>query len=192
MGSYLERECIPLRCSNMVWIISSSILYYLVTKISERYVPTRYKKGHETRRDKVSFILYFCLLTLHFIISPGDNLDNEGNSNQKCGGPYTLTSSQEKSFFCTPGIKGRYVNIQIAGNNKKLAICEVSVNPNPTGGLWTSSLQIGRRKKCKCSGYKNSEKGRKCGMNRPDEGLTLETSAFKLFTVANWRLKLSC
>ena len=169
MGSYLERECIPLRCSNMVWIISSSILYYLVTKISERYVPTRYKKGHETRRDKVSFILYFCLLTLHVIISPGDNLDNEGNLNQKCGGPYTLTSSQEKSFFCTPGIKGRYVNIRIAGNNKKLAICEVSVNPNPTGGLWTSSLQIGRRKKCKGSGYKNSEKGRKCGSEVDNE-----------------------
>ena len=121
------------------------------------------QKCYETSRDKVSFILYFLLLTLHFIISPGDNLDNEGNLNQKCGGPYTLTSSQEKSFFCTPGIKGRYVNIRIAGNNKKLAICEVSVNPNPTGGLWTLSLQIGRRKKCKGSGCKNSEKGRKCG-----------------------------
>ena len=93
------------------------------------------QKCYETSRDKVSFILYFRLLTLHFIISPGDNLDNEGNLNQKCGGPYTLTSSLKKSFSCTPGIKGRYVNIQIAGNNKKLAICEVSVNPNPTGGL---------------------------------------------------------
>ena len=28
--------------------------------------------------------------------------------------------------------------------------------------------------------------------NRSDEGLTLETSAFKLFTVANLRFQLSC
>ncbi|XP_022810391.1 uncharacterized protein LOC111347407, partial [Stylophora pistillata] len=43
-----------------------------------------------------------------------------------------MTSSQEKSFECTPGIRGQYVNIRIAGNNKKLKICEESVNPNPT------------------------------------------------------------
>ena len=148
----------------MVWIISLSILYYLVTKISKCYVPTRFLSKVLWKKERSSqFYPFLCLLTLHFIISLGDNLDNEGNLNQKCGGPYTLTSPQEKSFSCTPGIKGRYVNIRIAGNNKKLAICEVSVNPNPTGGLWTSSLQIGRRKKCKGSGYKNSEKGRKWG-----------------------------
>ncbi|KAJ7388646.1 hypothetical protein OS493_036499 [Desmophyllum pertusum] len=66
----------------------------------------------------------------------GDSLDNEGNSNQQCGaGPYTMTSSQEKSFHCTPGMRGRYVNIRTTGNNKKLGICEVLVNPNPTVNL---------------------------------------------------------
>ena len=86
-----------------------------------------------------SFILsiqmkYFCYLYFwHFTFSSGNSLDNEGNSNQKCGGPYTMTSSQEKSFDCTPGVRGRYVNIRIAGRNKKLDICAVSVNPNPTG-----------------------------------------------------------
>ncbi|CAH3165693.1 unnamed protein product [Pocillopora meandrina] len=64
------------------------------------------------------------MLCPYAFLIKSDNLDNEGNLNQKCGGPYTLTSSQEKSFFCTPGIKGRYVNIRIVGNNKKLAICE--------------------------------------------------------------------
>ena len=44
-----------------------------------------------------------------------------------------MTSSQEKSFDCTPGVRGRYVNIRIAGKNKKLNICAVSVNPNPAG-----------------------------------------------------------
>ncbi|XP_058958507.2 uncharacterized protein [Pocillopora verrucosa] len=66
-----------------------------------------------------------------FEIRIGNSLDNEGNSNQKCGGPYTMTSSQEKSFDCTPGVRGRYVNIRIAGKNKKLDICAVSVNSNP-------------------------------------------------------------
>ncbi|XP_027041698.1 uncharacterized protein LOC113669819 [Pocillopora damicornis] len=66
-----------------------------------------------------------------FEIRIGNSLDNEGNSNQKCGGPYTMTSSQEKSFDCTPGVRGRYVDIRIAGKNKKLDICAVSVNPNP-------------------------------------------------------------
>lgn len=44
-----------------------------------------------------------------------------------------MTSSQEKSFDCTPGVMGRYVNIRIAGKNKKLDICAVSVNSNPAG-----------------------------------------------------------
>ena len=76
---------------------------------------------------------------LLFLLFSGDSLDNEGNSNQQCGaGPYTMTSSQEKSFHCTPGMRGRYVNIRTTGNNKKLEICEVLVNPNPTGRQWTN------------------------------------------------------
>lgn len=75
-----------------------------------------------------------------FEIRVGDSLDNGGISNQKCGGLYTMTSSQEKSFECTPGIRGQYVNIRIAGNNKKLNICEVSVNPNPTVNIAANRL----------------------------------------------------
>ena len=68
-----------------------------------------------------------------FLFFSGDSLDNEGNSNQQCGGLYTMTSSQVNSYHCTPGIRGRYVNIRVAGDNKILEICEVLVNPNPTG-----------------------------------------------------------
>ncbi len=68
-----------------------------------------------------------------FLFSPGDSLDDEGNSNQQCGGLNTMTSSQVISYHCAPGIQGRYVNIRIAGDNKILEICEVLVNPNPTG-----------------------------------------------------------
>ena len=68
-----------------------------------------------------------------FLILSGDSLDNEGNINRKCGDQYNMTSAQNKSFYCHPGIQGRYVNIRVAGENKKLEICEVSVNPNPTG-----------------------------------------------------------
>ncbi|XP_022795010.1 uncharacterized protein LOC111333651 [Stylophora pistillata] len=84
--------------------------------------------------DAISILTGAHALT-DFEIRIGDSLDNEGNSNQKFGGPYTTTSSQEKSFFCIPGIRGRYVNIRIAGDNKKLEICGMSVNPNPTANL---------------------------------------------------------
>ena len=63
----------------------------------------------------------------------GDSLENEGNSNPKCGGLHNVTAAQEKSFHCHPGIRGQYVNIRVAGANKKLEICELKVNPNPTG-----------------------------------------------------------
>ena len=66
-------------------------------------------------------------------LSLGDSLENEGNSNQQCGGSYTMAAAQVKSFYCHPGIRGQYVNIRVPGENKKLEICEVSVNPNPTG-----------------------------------------------------------
>ena len=71
---------------------------------------------------------------LLLLFSPGDSLENDGNSNQKFGGPYTMTSAQiVRSFYCNPGIRGQYVNIRVTGENKKLEICEVLVNPNPTG-----------------------------------------------------------
>ena len=44
-----------------------------------------------------------------------------------------MTSSKVNSYLCSPGIRGRYVNMRIAGDNKILEICEVIVNPNPTG-----------------------------------------------------------
>ena len=66
-------------------------------------------------------------------LSLGDSLENEGNSNQQCGGSYTMAAAQVKSFYCHPGIRGQYVNIRVPGKSKKLEICEVSVNPNPTG-----------------------------------------------------------
>lgn len=45
----------------------------------------------------------------------------------------TAKSQAAKSFYCHPGIRGQYVNIRVPGENKKLEICEVLVNPNPTG-----------------------------------------------------------
>ena len=45
-----------------------------------------------------------------------------------------MTAAQAaKSFYCYPGIRGQYVNIRVPGENKKLEICEVLVNPSPTG-----------------------------------------------------------
>ena len=53
--------------------------------------------------------------------------------------------------------------------------CDVNANCTNTEGSY----------KCKCkAGYTSS--------NRSDEGLTLETSAFLLFTVANLRFQPSC
>ncbi|KAL9962924.1 hypothetical protein ACROYT_G032079 [Oculina patagonica] len=85
----------------------------------------------------------------NFEIRIGDSLDDEGNSNQQCGGLNTMTSSQVISYHCAPGIRGRYVNIRIAGDNKILEICEVLVNPNPTVNV---ALQKSASQSSQCCG----------------------------------------
>ena len=63
----------------------------------------------------------------------GDGLENDGNSNPKCGDLHSMDSSPSKSFRCIPAMKGRYVNIRLQGAGKILTLCEVIINPNPTG-----------------------------------------------------------
>ena len=78
--------------------------------------------------------LYATILN-YFLITTGDSLDNDGNSNPKCGDLHSMAAIEKKSFHCSPALRGRYVNIRIPGASKMLTLCEVVVNPNPTGIL---------------------------------------------------------
>ena len=78
--------------------------------------------------------LYATILN-YFLITTGDSLDNDGNSNPKCGDLHSMAAIHNESFYCSPALRGRYVNIRIPGGSKMLTLCEVVVNPNPTGIL---------------------------------------------------------
>ena len=57
----------------------------------------------------------------------GDNDQNGGVTNRRCGGELSMDPGTKKSFYCLPGLYGRYVTIQISGYWKYLNLCEVEV-----------------------------------------------------------------
>jgi len=57
----------------------------------------------------------------------GDNDQNGGVTNPSCGGEHSIDTGTKKSFYCLPGLFGRYVTIQIPGKDMSLQLCEVEV-----------------------------------------------------------------
>ena len=74
----------------------------------------------------------------------GDNDQNGGVTNPSCGGEHSIDSGTKKSFYCSPGLLGRYVTIQIPGKDKSLQLCEVEVFSSLTRSTSTgiSVLQV--------------------------------------------------
>ncbi|KAM3872982.1 fucolectin-5-like [Diretmus argenteus] len=55
----------------------------------------------------------------------GNSLENEGNSNVRCGVITNVAGGFTNHFEC--GMEGRYVNIVIPGRQEYLTLCEVEV-----------------------------------------------------------------
>ena len=63
-------------------------------------------------------------------IRVGSSLDFEGNNNQKCTtNPLNIPQGKTFTIMCNDGagLKGRYVNILVSGDNKVITLCEVMV-----------------------------------------------------------------
>ena len=65
----------------------------------------------------------------------GDSLDNNGNSNPRCGDVFSMVTEQKKMFYCKPRKTGRYVNIRLLGENQVLTLCEVAVYSESKGNV---------------------------------------------------------
>ena len=57
----------------------------------------------------------------------GDNDQNGGVTNPRCGGEHSIDPGTKKLFYCLPRLYGRYVTIQIPGKDKSLQLCDVKV-----------------------------------------------------------------
>ena len=58
---------------------------------------------------------------------------NNGNSNPRCGGLYSMANLLKASFYCKPRKTGRYVNIRLVGSRMFLTLCEVEVYSESRG-----------------------------------------------------------
>ena len=58
---------------------------------------------------------------------------NNGNSNPRCGGLYSMAYSLKASFYCKPRKTGQYVNIRLVGSSMVLILCEVEVYSESRG-----------------------------------------------------------
>ena len=80
-----------------------------------------------------------CLVILNFDLEPthltGDSLDNNGNSNPRCGDVFSMVTEQKKMFYCKPRKTGRYVNIRLLGEKQTLTLCEVAVYSESKGNV---------------------------------------------------------
>ena len=73
------------------------------------------------------------LLKEVFFYPSGDSLANNGNSNPRCGGLYSMANLLKASFYCKPRKNGRYVNIRLVGSSMVLTLCEVEVYSESRG-----------------------------------------------------------
>ncbi|XP_039455950.1 uncharacterized protein LOC116318351 [Oreochromis aureus] len=89
----------------------------------------------------------------------GDSLEQNGNTNSRCGVMESLAGTPTYTFQCN-GMEGRYINVIIPGSSKLLTLCEVEVfaslpapeaiipsltPPPPPSPPPTVSLQLGGR-----------------------------------------------
>ena len=77
----------------------------------------------------------------HFF-SLGNDANNGGTSNPKCGGNYNVPQGEGSSFYCRPSLLGRYVTITIPGNSKILTLCEVEVYSERRGMLYDKDTPV--------------------------------------------------
>ncbi|XP_048576426.1 fucolectin [Nematostella vectensis] len=65
----------------------------------------------------------------NIVIHVGDSLANNGNTNARCGGAYTIPQGKNLTITCSPALQGRYVSIMLPGAKQILTLCEVEVYP---------------------------------------------------------------
>ena len=65
---------------------------------------------------------------------------NNGNSNPRCGGLYSMANLLKASFYCKPRKTGQYVNIRLVGSMMFLTLCEVEVYSESRGILESNLL----------------------------------------------------
>ena len=58
-----------------------------------------------------------------FEIRIGDSKEGYGRFNKKCGNKHTIQPGEFSTIICNN--TGRYINIWIPGNDKRLSLCEV-------------------------------------------------------------------
>uniref|UniRef100_I3JM04 Fucolectin tachylectin-4 pentraxin-1 domain-containing protein n=1 Tax=Oreochromis niloticus TaxID=8128 RepID=I3JM04_ORENI len=65
----------------------------------------------------------------------GDSLEQNGNTNSRCGVMESLAGTSTYTFQCN-GMEGRYINVIIPGSQKILTLCEVEVFASLPGYLF--------------------------------------------------------
>ena len=58
-----------------------------------------------------------------FEVRIGDNIENHGNENEKCGDRHSVMPQEIKTISCN--LTGRYINIKIPELGKTVQLCEV-------------------------------------------------------------------
>ena len=69
-------------------------------------------------------------------------MENNGNSNPRCGGLYSMATVHKASFYCKPRKTGRYVNIRLEETGMILTLCEVEVYSESRGEVYPKLISF--------------------------------------------------